>query len=426
MAEHDYAAASWAQLATGPGHQGAELAAPLLSAHAPFQQQLPPLYGGVYMPMNNHQNPQDRGVLDGPASNQLHDRSPHPPAGPRYPYYHPHMFSYQFTGPPRPPPSFWTGTEQIHSNQSLSNAGNMMQSYPPVQAMGTPQNNRLAAPLNTGPPSFIRRRNEHRATVDALSRNPHAGGMRTPHEGHHRESAHPEARLHSTRSQPHERGQPNDQTYPVAGYRPWMSPGDHGHRPDRSTSPRTSNRRSFERYSVDLSPSSTSSDAEEAAARAPPPNRMRNRPSRDSRPRFTGYRPPIDPNVATPRQIQELKDSLPRRLPSELADDASKACDICQKDYSTTHVSPTEDDEIAVVLTCGHTFGEFCISQWFDTCQTHKNKVTCPMCRKQLIDTPRYFQAMMNSFPRNGQAFVDLLAREQLLGNGVPREVYNF
>lgn len=49
------------------------------------------------------------------------------------------------------------------------------------------------------------------------------------------------------------------------------------------------------------------------------------------------------------------------------------------------------------------------------------------MCRKQLIDTPRYIHTMMHAFPRNGQAFVDLLAREQLLGNnGIPREVYNF
>lgn len=315
------------------------------------------------MPMSNHPSTQDRGVLDNPASNQLHDRSPYPPAGARYPYFQPHMFQYQFAGHPRPPPSFWHGTEQIHSNQSLSNTDSTMRGYPLAQAIGTPpQNNRLAASLNTGAPQFVRRRNEHRATMDALARSPHAGGMRAPHEGH-RESAHPDVRPHSTRSQPHEYGQLTDQTHFVAGHRPWMSPGDQGRRSDRSISPRTSNRRSFERYSVDLSPSSTSSDAEEAAARAPPPNRMRSR-QREMRPRFTGYRPHIDPNVATPRQIQELKDGLPRRLPSELPDDASKACDICQKDYSASHVSPTEEEEIAVVLSCGHTFGEFCISQW--------------------------------------------------------------
>ncbi|EUC28351.1 hypothetical protein COCCADRAFT_109373 [Bipolaris zeicola 26-R-13] len=424
MAEPDYGAASWAHVTTGPGHQGAELAAPLLSAHAPFQQQLPPLYGGVYLPMSDHQTPQSRNVPDGPAGNPLHDRSPYPPAGIRYPYYQPHMFPYQFTGHPRPPPSFWNGVDHVHPDQLFSNPSNTMQGHLPGQTIGMPhQNNPLAPALNAGIPPFIRRRNEHRMAVEAMSRNSHAGGMRTPHQGH-RDSAHPEVRLQSTRSQPHEHRQPNDPLSPGSGHRPWASPGGHGRRSDRSISPRTSNRRSFERYSVDLSPSSTSSDAEEAAARAPPPNRLRTR-TRDVRPRFTGYRPHIDPNIATPRQIQELKDGLPRRLPSELPDDASKCCDICQKDYSASHVLPTEDEEIAVVLSCGHTFGEFCIFQWLDTCKTHKNKVTCPMCRKQLIEAPRYLQSMMHAFPRNGQAFVDLLAREQLLANGIPREFHN-
>ena len=72
----------------------------------------------------------------------------------------------------------------------------------------------------------------------------------------------------------------------------------------------------------------------------------------------------FDPNNATPRQIQDLKDKLPRRLPSELADEASKICDICQKDYSLVHVQPTEEDEVAIELPCGHVFGEFCIFQW--------------------------------------------------------------
>jgi hypothetical protein len=312
----------------------------------------------------------------------------------------------------------------MHPDPSFSNPSGTMQGYLPIQTTGIPhQNNPLAASLNGGIPPFVRRRNEQRLAVDALSRNQHAGGMHAPHEDH-RASAHPDVRLQSTRSQPHENRHPNDHLPLGSGRRPWMSPGDQGHRSDRSISPRTSNRRSFERYSVDLSPSSTSSDAEEAAARAPPPNRLRTR-TREVRPRFTGYRPHIDPNIATPRQIQELKDSLSRRLPSELSDDVSKACDICQKDYSASHVSPTEEEEIAVVLACGHTFGEFCISQWFDTCRVHKNKITCPMCRKQLIEAPRYLQTMMHAFPRNGQAFVDLLAREQLLANAIPREFHN-
>lgn len=372
MAEPDYGAASWAHLTTGSGHQAAELAAPLLSAHAPFQQQLPPLYGSLYLPMNSHPISQNRSVPDGPGSTQLQDRSPYPPAGTRYPYYHPHMFSYQFTGPPRPPPAFWNGPEHLHPDQPFSNTSNTMQGFQPIPTPGTSaQHYQSTAALNAPGPSFARRRYDQRNVVEGLARNSHAGGMRTPHQST-RDSA-PGERLQSTRLQPHEHRQPNDQTRPASGYRPWMSPGDHSRRSDRSISPRTSNRRNFERYSVDLSPSSTSSDAEEAAARAPPPSRMRHRP-REVRPRFAGYRPHIDPNIATPRQIQELKDGLVRRLPSELPEDASKACDICQKDYSASHVSPTEDEENAIVLSCGHLFGEFCIFQWvsfffLDDCQ---------------------------------------------------------
>ncbi|KAI1527097.1 zf-RING-2 multi-domain protein [Pyrenophora tritici-repentis] len=151
----------------------------------------------------------------------------------------------------------------------------------------------------------------------------------------------------------------------------------------------------------------------EAAARAPPLNRVRHR-QREVRPRIAD-RPYVDPNIATPRQLQELKDGLARRLPSELPEEASKACDICQKDYSATHVAPTEEEEIAIVLSCGHSFGEFCMFEWFDTCRRHKNKVTCPMCRKQLIEAPRHMYSMMHDFPRHGQAFADLVARETLL-----------
>lgn len=39
------------------------------------------------------------------------------------------------------------------------------------------------------------------------------------------------------------------------------------------------------------------------------------------------------------------------------------------------------------------------------------------MCRKQLIEAPRYVQTVMHAFPRNGQAFVDLLA------HGIPRDL---
>ncbi|KAF2622602.1 hypothetical protein BU25DRAFT_206720 [Macroventuria anomochaeta] len=134
-----------------------------------------------------------------------------------------------------------------------------------------------------------------------------------------------------------------------------------GRRSDRSSSPRTSARRSFDRYSGDLPLSSTSSDVEEAAARSPPSNRIRHRP-RESRPRFFSQH--HDPNVITDRQIQELKTSLPRFLLGGLPEDTSPTCDICAKDYSAKHVQPSEEDEVAVKLPCGHSFGEFCIGQW--------------------------------------------------------------
>lgn len=138
---------------------------------------------------------------------------------------------------------------------------------------------------------------------------------------------------------------------------------------DRSSSPRTSARRSFDRYSGDLSQSSTSSDVEEAAARSPPSNRVRHRP-RESRPRF--FSQFCDPNLITGRQVQELKTTLPKFLISELPEDASPTCDICAKDYSAKHVQPSEEEEVAVKLPCGHSFGEFCIGQW--VCESIANK----------------------------------------------------
>ncbi|KAF1925403.1 uncharacterized protein M421DRAFT_94687 [Didymella exigua CBS 183.55] len=169
------------------------------------------------------------------------------------------------------------------------------------------------------------------------------------------------------------------------GHTEVQDPSGQIRRSDRSSSPRTSARRSFDRYSGDMTNSSTSSDAEEAAARSPPANRMRRAP-REGRPRFYGQ--VHDPNVIIGRQIKELKASLVKYLLGQLPEVTSPTCDICAKDYSATSVQPSEEKEIAVMLPCGHVFGEFCIDQWFDTCKTHKNKITCPMCRKQLVAPP--------------------------------------
>jgi len=438
MAEPGYGAASWAHYSTSPGPQAAaELTAPLLSAHAPFQQQLPPLYSGPYLPTSNPTMAQIQDVQNAPANDRPQGLSPYPPVGSRQQFYHPHMYSYQFTGPPRPPPA-WNGSDQLHADHSFFNPGNMTQGHQLSSPPGTSfPGYQMSGSSNAEPPPYARRRYEHRMSVGSLARTSHAEGMRGSYEAF--QASAPGVRSQHSRP-PQEHGQASEQTHAGSGPRPWMSAEVQGRRSDRSISPRTSHRRNFERYSVDLSHSSTSSDAEEAAARAPPLNRMRHRP-REVRPRFVG-RPHVDPNIATPRQLQELKDGLTRRLPSELPEEASKACDICQKDYSTTRVAPTEEEEIAIVLSCGHSFGEFCMFEWvselwgekcvdcllnpvqFDTCRRHKNKVTCPMCRKQLIEAPRHMQSMMHAFPRHGQAFADLLAREtllareQLLANG--------
>ena len=135
-------------------------------------------------------------------------------------------------------------------------------------------------------------------------------------------------------------------------------------RTDHGSSPRTPARRSYDRYSGDILQSSTSSDAEEAAARSPPSNRMRHR-RRESRPQPRFFSSQFrDPNEITTGQIQELKTSLTKLLINELPEDASPTCDICAKDYSATHEPPSEEEEVAVKLPCGHFFGEFCIGQW--------------------------------------------------------------
>jgi hypothetical protein len=139
------------------------------------------------------------------------------------------------------------------------------------------------------------------------------------------------------------------------------NPSAQARRSDRSSSPRASARRSFNRYSADLSHSGTSSDVEEAAARSPPFNRTRHQRT-DSRSRL--LRQAYDPRVITSSQLQQLTASLPRLVRGELPEDTSPTCDICAKDYSAAPVPPSEEEEVAVKLPCGHCFGESCITEW--------------------------------------------------------------
>ena len=75
-----------------------------------------------------------------------------------------------------------------------------------------------------------------------------------------------------------------------------------------------------------------------------------------------------DPTVVFNRQLKKFKESLDRYTLSDLPAVTSPTCDICAKDYSATNVRPSEDEEIAVMLTCGHVFGEFCLDQWVRRC----------------------------------------------------------
>lgn len=361
MAEPDYDAPSWVHVRTNAGNRDAELTAPLLSAHAPFQQQLPPLYPSQYMPSSNPSMSQAQDTSNVSANSHAPICPPLPSPGNRHQYYATYPHPYQFMNLQRPSP-VWNGPPQLHPGHAFYDPGVMMQSHQPLPHPGTSSHNhQLLPPSHRGLPQHARRRHDYRMSVESVAHTAHADSVRTPQEGN--QSSAPEARAQHPGLLPQEAIRPGDATYFATGQRRWMSPEDPSRRSDGSVSPRTSNRRNFERYSIDLSHSSTSSDAEEVAARAPPMNRMRHRP-REVRPRMAGRYAHFDPNIATVRQIQELKNNLRRHLPSTLPEKASKACDICQKNYATTHVSPTEEEEIAIELSCGHTFGEFCISQW--------------------------------------------------------------
>jgi hypothetical protein len=363
MAEPDYSTASWVDFTSGQGSQGEVLTAPPLSTNPQLQYRY--MYGQPpFVPISHTTMPPMQEISDAHIGSQSQGRSPYPPIGSPHQYY-PHIQpSHHFPGSPRPPPAFWSGSDQPHVDLGgFYNARNTVrgpQPYNPFSTSG--HDHQVLESSSAGQPPLAQRRYDPRATMSSVARESLADGVRVP-----REELPSSSRVRSREVRPahQEQRQPSDQTYRSIQQRPWMFSEFQGHGFDGSISPRTSNRRNFERYSIDLSHSSTSSDAEEAAARAPPSNRVRHRPGPgEMRQRFLSQRPHFDPNIATPQQIQELKDKLPRRLPSELSDETSRACDICQKDYSSTQVQPAEEEEIAIELSCGHVFGEFCIFQW--------------------------------------------------------------
>jgi hypothetical protein len=326
------------------------------------------------MPSSNPSISQAQSPPNMSASSHPQICPPLPSTGMRHQYYAPHAHSYQFINPQRPSP-IWNGPAALYPGQAFHESSVMFHSDQLRHHPGASSHyHQLLGSPHTVLPPHPRRRHDHRLSVESAAGNATTDMVHTPQAGDQMPT--PEARGQHPRPPPQEPIHPREPTYSGSSQGPWMSPEGPSRRLDRSVSPRTSSRRNFERYSVDLSHSSTSSDAEEAAARAPPLNRMRHR-SREVRPRIAGrYPPQFDPNVATVRQIEQLKSSLRRHLPSALPEKAPKACDICQKDYATTHVPPTEEEEIAIELSCGHTFGEFCISQWV-SCRWKERRVTC-------------------------------------------------
>jgi hypothetical protein len=245
-------------------------------------------------------------------------------------------------------------------NMTFTNPQPVMHSYPNPFPLYSPGYDPSVPPSN--PPAYFDRQQHYPGMI------PHApalnfGGQyhapaqdrgspprpRQPHQ-HGRRQSQQESHRYSNRSfdrsERHMAGPPTSASY----------------RPDGVQAQQTSNRRDFDHFSQDPFRLRSSSDAEEAAARVPPSSRAR-RISRNVRPREF-FRAPIDPNVPTPQQVHELKEKLSKRVLSEIPLDASSTCDICAKDYSGRRVQPCEEEEMAVELSCGHRFGEFCIAQW--------------------------------------------------------------
>jgi len=181
-----------------------------------------------------------------------------------------------------------------------------------------------------------------------------------PTADHSRQSQ-PVARRSSQQGVRHHYGNGNRWSLDSAERRAFRSLHGQGRLPDDS--PPATARRTYDSFIQDMSRSINSSEVEEAAPRLPPSFRTRRLP-REHRVRHSIHSQPYDPNLANSRQIQALKDKLPRRLLSQLPEGTSPTCDICAKDYSSTSVQACEEAEIAIELPCGHYFGEFCIFEW--------------------------------------------------------------
>lgn len=93
------------------------------------------------------------------------------------------------------------------------------------------------------------------------------------------------------------------------------------------------------------------------------------------------------PLLKGPYTVASLLKKLQPKILSDLFPD-EQLCPVCDKRYEETLVEPTEDYENAIELPCGHVFGHWCLAEWMRTRERDRNKVDCPMCRVDLLETP--------------------------------------
>lgn len=155
---------------------------------------------------------------------------------------------------------------------------------------------------------------------------------------------------------------PHHRNFTSSDYRGPLGPNTISRRSDRSISPRTSAaRRGYERFYHASSQATAPFDGGVGRTPLPPVSRVRQRQQR-ARGYFGQF--VTVPNEVSYSQVVEMKARLPRYLPINLPEEKDRSCDICQKEYANEYVQPSDEQEIAVELPCGHYFGEFCLGHW--------------------------------------------------------------
>jgi hypothetical protein len=359
--------------ATGTGAQRSDPSSPRFNVHAdPFNQPTRPRPGDV--PYGSFYDPPTNPYLDLPPASlgqHLQALSSNPQDGHHYPrpprHYYPYHPAYQYLPPQPPVPRRPVFSPNVPAEGALNSAafngnGNMaplpsnpqmrtvpgsFPSYPqgyegnfaPADHMMPSIRQHYFAPLDLQPPIRYSGGQDFEASSRQSPERPRqflAAARRSSLQGARQTSS-----SNNGNNRPQDHAERRTARIMHARNRLAGSGG----------SPPTSGRRAWE-------------DLHDFSA---PPVFRAHRVSREHRMPLSRYPHHGDPNVATSRQIQELKDKLPRRLLSELPADTSPTCDICAKDYSKVHVKACEEEEVAVELSCGHVFGEFCLFQWVST-----------------------------------------------------------